>query len=73
MTIDTIHADATSQLHALGRNGYLRVKGLEVCVDGGLVTLRPITSRNVPGRCSIELDKSMAANLIPLLQRAVAM
>jgi len=45
---------------ALGRNGTINATGVEVYATEKVVTLTPITTRGVPGRCYIELPNDPA-------------
>lgn len=55
----------------LGRNGTMKSIGVEVMNSpdlDGLVYLTPITSKNTPGRCEIQIPKENLPELIEALQ-----
>ena len=54
----------------LGRNGSFLCNGIEVFAERGTVSLSPITSRGLRGRCSLDVPQEAMPTLVELLQRA---
>lgn len=56
----------------LGRNGYMKCSGLDLCQGGlrdDLVLLAPLTSRGHVGRCELEIQLEDLPALISGLQK----
>ncbi len=58
----------SSEASALGRNGPLIQTGLSIHRYNRSVLLRPVTSRDIDGRCEIEIPRDDLAEVIKILQ-----
>ena len=52
----------------LGRNGHMKCGGIDITSFGSSVTLSPLTSRGVIGRCNIEIPLENLPEVIAKLQ-----
>ena len=60
------------QTNFLGRNGYMKCSGLDLCKGGlrdALVRLSPLTSQGYIGRCELEIPLEDLPALIARLQK----
>ncbi len=63
------------QTNPLGRNGYMKCSGLDLCKGGlrdDLVLLSPLTSRGYIGRCELEISLEDLSALITGLQKLLS-
>jgi hypothetical protein len=62
----------SQQTNSLGRNGYMKCSGLDLCKGGlrdDLMLLSPLTSRGHVGRCELEIPLEDLPALIAGLQK----
>ena len=69
LLIEVVRWPPNQRLDFLGRNGYGRCTGLQISNHDGIVELQPVTSRDCPGRCHIDLPIAAVDAVIASLSR----
>src|SRR5512137_651482 len=59
----------TKTVSFIGRNGCFKSTGLDILKLGNVVTIQPITSKGVAGRCMIEIPFGDIPSLIAELEK----
>lgn len=55
-----------------GRNGYFKCLGIGIdSFQDDRIAIYPITSKNLPGRCEIQVEKDKIPELIKQLQKVI--
>lgn len=67
--IETIRWKSHERLVFLGRNGTGFCTGIELFHDDGVLSLQPITSKDLLARCEITMPMSALPRLIKALQQ----